>query len=76
VLKKGIGGQNRRARPHGSDIIADLNSLTETEVAQKGKRFTVHSAPRPAASPQSAPPVSPCRRPSALPSTTNLPDPA
>jgi hypothetical protein len=33
-----------------TDIIADLNSLTETEIEQEGKRFIVRSAPRPAAS--------------------------
>ena len=32
------------------EIIADLDSLTETEIKQDGKRFTVRSAPRPAAS--------------------------
>lgn len=32
------------------DILADLNSLTETEVEQDGKRFLLRSAPRPAAS--------------------------
>jgi hypothetical protein len=32
------------------EIIADLDSLTETEIAQDGERFTVRSAPRPAAS--------------------------
>jgi transposase len=32
------------------DIIADLNSLTETDVEQDGKRFLLRSAPRPAAS--------------------------
>ena len=31
-------------------IIADLDSLTETEVEQDGKRFLLRSAPRPAAS--------------------------
>jgi hypothetical protein len=31
-------------------IIADLDSLTETEIEQDGKRFMVRSAPRPAAS--------------------------
>ena len=31
-------------------ILADLNSLTETEVEQHGKRFILRSAPRPAAS--------------------------
>jgi hypothetical protein len=33
-----------------SDILADLDSLTETEVEQDGKRFLLRSAPRPAAS--------------------------
>ncbi len=32
------------------DILADLGSLTETEVEQDGKRFLLRSAPRPAAS--------------------------
>ena len=32
------------------EIIADLDSLTETEIEQDGKRFIVRSAPRPAAS--------------------------
>ena len=32
------------------EIIADLDSLTETEMEQDGKRFIVRSAPRPAAS--------------------------
>jgi transposase len=32
------------------EILADLESLTETEVAQDGKRFLLRSAPRPAAS--------------------------
>jgi hypothetical protein len=32
------------------EIIADLDSLTETEIEQDGKRFLVRSAPRPAAS--------------------------
>ena len=31
------------------EIIADLDSLTETEIAYDGKRFIVRSAPRPAA---------------------------
>jgi len=33
-----------------TDIIADLNALTETEIEQDGKRFIVRSAPRQAAS--------------------------
>jgi hypothetical protein len=32
------------------EIIADLDSLTETEIEHEGKRFIVRSAPRPAAS--------------------------
>ena len=32
------------------DILADLESLTETEIEQDGKRFLLRSAPRPAAS--------------------------
>ena len=32
------------------EILADLESLTETEVEQDGKRFLLRSAPRPAAS--------------------------
>jgi hypothetical protein len=31
------------------EIIADLDTLTETEIGHDGKRFTVRSAPRPAA---------------------------
>ena len=33
-----------------SEILADLDSLTETEIEQDGKRFLLRSAPRPAAS--------------------------
>jgi hypothetical protein len=32
------------------EIIADLDSLTGTEIGHDGKRFIVRSAPRPAAS--------------------------
>ena len=32
------------------DILADLESLTETEVEQDGKRFLLRTPPRPAAS--------------------------
>ena len=32
------------------NILADLDSLTETEIEYDGKRFIVRSAPRPAAS--------------------------
>jgi hypothetical protein len=34
----------------GPDILADLESLTETEIEQDDKRFLIRSAPRPAAS--------------------------
>jgi hypothetical protein len=33
-----------------SEILADLDSLTETEIVHDGRRFLVRSAPRPAAS--------------------------
>jgi hypothetical protein len=33
-----------------TEILADLDSLTETEIAHDGKRFLVRSSPRPAAS--------------------------
>jgi hypothetical protein len=32
------------------EIVADLDSLTETEIEHEGKRFLVRSAPRPVAS--------------------------
>jgi len=52
VLKKAledkIAALNRAAS--WTDIITDLNALTETEIEQDGKRFIVRSAPRPAAS--------------------------
>jgi hypothetical protein len=35
---------------HWPEIVADLDSLTETEAEYDGKRFIVRSAPRPAAS--------------------------
>src|SRR5271166_1169253 len=38
------------ARASWPTVIADLDSLTETEVEQDGKRFLMRSAPRPAAS--------------------------
>jgi len=38
------------ARASWPTVIADLDSLTETEVEQDGKRFLLRSAPRPAAS--------------------------
>ena len=38
------------ARASWPAVMADLNSLTETEVEQDGKRFLMRSAPRPGAS--------------------------
>jgi hypothetical protein len=38
------------AQAVGAKIIANLDSLTETEIKHDGKRFVVRSAPRPAAS--------------------------
>jgi hypothetical protein len=46
ALEDGIAALNCAAS--WTDIIADLNALTEIE--QDGKRFIVRSAPRPAAS--------------------------
>jgi transposase len=52
VLKKALEDRIADLGKPGSwpEILADLNSLTETEVEQDGKRFTLRSAPRPAAS--------------------------
>ena len=52
LAQDGAGGPHCRARSSGSwpEIIADLDSLTETEIEYDGKRFIVRSAPRPAAS--------------------------
>ena len=53
VLKKELedrlAAANTSARASWPEVIADLNSLTETEVEQDGKRFLLRSAPRPAA---------------------------
>ena len=52
VLKKALEDRIAALGRSGSwpQIIADLNSLTETEIEHDGKRFIVRSAPRPAAS--------------------------
>src|ERR1700675_4629330 len=52
VLKKALEDRIAAVGRSGSwpEIIADLDSLTETEIEQDGKRFIVRSAPRPAAS--------------------------
>ncbi len=53
VLKKELedrlAASNNGARASWPAVIADLDSLTETEVEQDGKRFLLRSAPRPAA---------------------------
>ena len=51
VLKKALEDRVAELGRVGSwpEIIADLDSLSETEVEQDGKRFVVRSAPRPAA---------------------------
>jgi hypothetical protein len=51
VLKKELEDRlaGNDARASWPAVIADLASLTETEVEQDGKRFLMRSAPRPAA---------------------------
>ena len=50
--EEGAGRPHRGARSLRflAQIIADLDSLTETEIEHDGKRFVIRSAPRPAAS--------------------------
>ena len=52
VMKKELEDRIANLGLAGSwpDILADLNSLTETEVEQDGKRFLLRTPPRPAAS--------------------------
>ncbi len=52
VLKKALDDRIAALGRSGSwpEIIADLDSLTETEIEHDGKRFVARSAPRPAAS--------------------------
>ena len=52
VLKKELEDRIANLGLAGSwpDILADLNSLAETEVEQDGKRFLLRTPPRPAAS--------------------------
>jgi hypothetical protein len=52
VLKKELEDRIADLNKPGSwpEILADLDSLTETEVEQDNKRFVLRSAPRPAAS--------------------------
>ena len=52
VLKKALEDRIAELGRTGSwpDILADLASLTETEIEQDGKSFLLRSPPRPAAS--------------------------
>ena len=54
VLKKELedrlAAADGGARASWPAVMADLDSLTETEIEQHGKRFLLRSAPRPAAS--------------------------
>ena len=54
VLKKELedrlAATTNGARASWPAVVADLDSLTETEIEQDGKRFLLRSAPRPAAS--------------------------
>ena len=52
VLKKSLEERIAAFGRSGSwpEIIADLDSLTETEIEHQGKHFVARSAPRPAAS--------------------------
>ena len=52
VLKKALEDRIAALGRSGSwpEILADLDSLTETEIEHDGKRFLARSAPRPAAS--------------------------
>src|SRR5262249_43129590 len=71
ALEDRIAALNRAAS--WTDIIADLNALTETEIVQDGNAssFALHRAPPPAS--PSAPPAWRYRRPCAQPSTIDLP---
>ena len=74
VLKKALEDRIAALGHSGSwpEIIADLDSLTETEIEYDGKRFIVRSAPRPAASLACGPLGPRSLRPSATP---RRPDP-
>jgi hypothetical protein len=56
VLKKALEDRIAELGKPGSwpESLADLNSLTETEVEQDGKRFMLRSAPRPRRQPRAA----------------------
>src|SRR5262245_25322337 len=67
VLKKALEDRIAALARSGSwpQIIADLDSLTETEIEHDGKRFVVRSAPRPLPASPCVRPASRCRRPCA-----------
>jgi transposase len=49
-LEDRLAATNNGARASSPALMADLDSLTETEVEEDGKRFLLRSAPRPGAS--------------------------
>jgi hypothetical protein len=49
-LEDRLAATNNGARASWPAVMADLDSLTETEVEEDGKRFLLRPAPRPAAS--------------------------
>ena len=49
-LEDRLAAADMSTRASWPAVLADLNSLTETEVEQGGKHFLLRSAPRPAAS--------------------------
>lgn len=49
-LEDRLAAADKSARASWPDVIADLESFTETEIEQDGTHFLPRSAPRPAAS--------------------------
>jgi hypothetical protein len=76
VLKKELedrlAAANNSARPSWPDVIADLDSLTETEIEQDGKPFLLRSSRAPPPPTRSPPLASPCRQPCVRSQTPNL----
>jgi hypothetical protein len=66
-LEQRIAGLGR-VRSSWPEIVANLDSLTETEIEYDGKRFVVRGVTPPPAWP-CVPPASLCRRPCAAPPT-------
>jgi len=58
-LEDRLAAANDAGRASSPDVIADLDSLTETEFEQDGKRFLLRAPPPASRFPPSA---SPCRR--------------